>query len=178
MVIAKCLHLPQQCGVKMSASAGKTIPQLFPLIRMKLKFNNLRGLFRRRHKLPFLHGVLASLNEQWMSADDPRAFHMSVRRDDNFNFDFAENVHTFGEFRIQGCCLGLDLALGFVRRTRLGKRKRARKNERNSCSHSPLPPQTSSHRHSSSKDWKIPRIREGTWDAMDGRRRNKRIGGG
>src|SRR5258707_11645559 len=90
MVIAKCLRSPQQGGVKIAASAGTTVAQLFSLIGMKIKFNNLRGLFRRRHKLPFLHGVLACLNKQGVSPDDARAFHTSVRRDDDFDFRSEE----------------------------------------------------------------------------------------
>src|SRR3977135_437800 len=101
MVIAKCLRSPQQCDVEMAASAGTTLPR-FPLIAMKFEFNDLRGLFRRRHKLTFLHCVLASLNEQGMSPDDPRAFHTSVRRNDDFDFYLARNVHPFCEFRIHG----------------------------------------------------------------------------
>src|SRR5712692_2256530 len=117
MVIAKCLRSPQQSSVEMAASAGTTLSQLFSLIGMKLKFNNLRALFGRRHKLPFLHSVLACLNEQGVSPDDPRAFHMSVRRDDDFDFDFAGDVHSSCELGILRCRLGLYLALGFVRCT-------------------------------------------------------------
>src|SRR6266850_3393156 len=161
----------------MAASAGTTLPQLFPLIAMKLKFNDLGGLFRRRHKLPFLHGILACLNEQRVSPDDPRTFHTSIRRNDNFNFDSAGNVHPFGKFRIHGRRLGLDLALRFVRRTRLGKRANARKNERRSSSHSSqLLPPASSHRHYSSWDCRMPRVREGTSNAMEEGRGNNRIG--
>src|ERR1700737_1398619 len=97
MVIAKCLRSPQQGSLEMAASAGTTIPQLFPLTGTKFKLNNLTALFRRRHKLPFLHGILACLSEQGVSPDDPRAFHMTVRRDDDFDFDFAGNVHSSGE---------------------------------------------------------------------------------
>src|SRR5712692_9389547 len=101
MVIAKCLRSPQQDSVEIAASAGTTLPQLFPLITaVKLEFNNLRCLFRRRHKLPFLDGVLASLNEQGVSPDNACALHMSVRGDDDFDFDFARNVHASCEFRI------------------------------------------------------------------------------
>ena len=46
---------------------------------LKLKLDDLRGFFRRRHKLPFFHRVLASLHEHWVSAHDPRALDMSVR---------------------------------------------------------------------------------------------------
>src|ERR1700674_1935222 len=166
MVIAKCLRSPQQSSVEMTASAGTTFPQLFPLIGMKLKFNNLGGLFRRGHKLPFLHGVLASLNEQGVSPDDPRAFHTSLGRDDDFDFNFSANVHSPCQFRIQRRRLGLDLALGFIRRTRLCKSRSARKNERRSRSHSQLTPPASSHRHHSSMNWKMPRVREGTSGAM------------
>src|SRR6267378_3737935 len=178
MVIAKCLRSPQQGSVEMAASAGTTLCQLFPLIGMKLKFNNLRALFGRRHKLPFLHGVLACLNEQGVSPNNARGFHTSVRRDDDLDFDSAGNVHPFCEFRILRCRLGLDLALGFVRRACLSKSRSARKNECCSCRHSPLPPPTSSHRHYSSMDWKMPRVREGTSDAMAERCGNKRIGTG
>src|SRR2546430_13661762 len=157
MVIAKCLRSPQQGSVEIAASAGTTVPQLFPLIGMKLKFNNLGGLFRRRHKLPFLRGVLASLNEQGVSPDDPGAFHTSLGRDDDFDFDSAGNIHSLCEVRIQRRRLGLDLALGFIRRTRLCKSRSARKNERRSCGHSQLLPPASSHRHYSSLDWKIDR---------------------
>src|SRR6266513_1400519 len=101
MVIAKCLRSPQQGSVEMAASAGTTVPQLFPLIAMKLKFNNLGGLFRRRHKLPFLHGVLASLNQQEVSPDDPGAFHTSLGRDDDFDLDFSVNIQSFCEAAIQ-----------------------------------------------------------------------------
>src|SRR5260370_14137541 len=92
MVIANCLRSPQQSSVEMAASAGTTLSQLFSLIGMEFKFNNLRAIFGRRHKLPFLHGVLACLNEQGLSPDDPRAFYTTVRRDDGFHFDFASNV--------------------------------------------------------------------------------------
>src|SRR5260370_8665242 len=101
MVIAKCLRSPQQGSVELAASAGTTVPQLFPLVGTKFKLNDLRALFRRSHKLPFLHGVLACLNEQRVSPDDPRAFHMTVRRNDDFDFDFAGNVHSPGELGIR-----------------------------------------------------------------------------
>src|SRR5260370_19229700 len=107
MVIAKCLRSPQQDSLEMAASAGTTVTRLFPLIGMKIKFNNLGGLFGRRHKLPFLHGVLASLDEQGVSPDDPRAFHTSLGCDDDFDFDFSGNVHSFCEVRIQRTRLGL-----------------------------------------------------------------------
>src|ERR1700686_777457 len=178
MVIAKCLRSPQQGSLEMAASAGTTVPRLFPLIGMKLKFNDLGGLFRRRHKLPFLDGILASLNEQGMSPDDSRPLYTSLGRDDDFDFDFAGNVHSFCEFRIQWRRLGLDLALGFIRRTRLCKSRSARKNERRSRSHSQLTPPASSHRHHSSMNWKMPRVREGTSGAMAERCGNNRIGSG
>src|SRR5260370_7358675 len=94
MVIAKCLRSPQQRSVEIAASAGTTVPQLFPLVGMKFTLNNLRALFGRSHKLPFLHGVLACLNEQRVSPAGPRAFHMTVRRADDFEFDFPANVHS------------------------------------------------------------------------------------
>src|SRR5439155_18467107 len=97
------------------------------LIGMKFELNNLRGLFRRRHKLPFLYGVLASLDQQRMSADDARALNTSVRRDDHFNLDLARDIHSPGEFRIYRRGLDLDLALGFICRTGLGKSGSARK---------------------------------------------------
>src|SRR5260370_20977780 len=133
---------------------------------MELKFDNLRGLFRPRHKLPLFHGVLAGQNEQRVSPHDARAFHTPVRRYHDFDFDLAGNVHAFGELRIRGCRLRLDLALGFVPCTRLSKSRGARKNKRSRCRHGPRPPSTSSHRHNSSWDWKMPRLEEGTWDAM------------
>src|SRR5712671_3576044 len=178
MVIAKCLRSPQQGSLEMAASAGTTVPRLFSLIGMKLKFNNLGGFFRRRHKFPFLHGILANLNEQGVSPDDPRAFHTSFGRDDDFDFDFAGNVHSFCEIRIQWQRLGLDLALGFIRRTRLCKSGRARKNERRTCGQSQFFPPANSHRHYSSMDWKMPRVREGTSDAMADSCGNSRIGTG
>src|SRR5260370_1095218 len=109
MVIAKCLRSPQQSSVEMAASAGTTLSQLFSLIGMEFKFNNLRALFGRRHKLPFLHGVLACLNEQGMPPDAPRAFHTTVGRGDVFVFAFAINVHSSGELGILRCRLGLNL---------------------------------------------------------------------
>src|SRR6266849_149812 len=175
MVIAKCLRSPQQGSVKIAAAAGTTVAQLFSLIGMKIKFNNLRGLFRRRHKLPFRHGVLACLNKQGVSPGDACAFHTSVRRDDDFDFHLAVNIHSFGEVGIQGCRLGFDLALGFVRRTRLGNCRSAGKNERRRSNRSELPPQTSSHRHYSSKEWKIPRVIEFTWYVMTDRIRKNQI---
>src|SRR5207245_9930377 len=77
------------------------------------------------------------------------ALPISVRRDDDFNLDLARNVHALGEFRIRRCRPGLDLAFGFVRRTRLSKPRGARKQKGRSCRESPLPPPTSSHRHNS-----------------------------
>jgi len=53
---------------------------------MKLKFNNLGGLFRRRHKLPFLRGVLASLNEQGVSPD---VLVLTLRLDSSVELDCA-----------------------------------------------------------------------------------------
>jgi hypothetical protein len=122
MVIAKCLRSRQQRGLKMAASAEIIVAPLASLVGMKIKFNNLRGLFGRRRKLPFLHGVLASLHEQGVSPDDSRAFHTTVRRDDDFDFHFARNIHPFREIGIRGSRLGFDLALGFVRGTGLGDR--------------------------------------------------------
>src|SRR5260370_24657415 len=115
MVIAKCLRSPQQRSVEIAASAGTTVPQLFPLVGMKFTLNNLRALFGRSHKLPFLHGVLACLNEQRVSPDGPRAFHMTVRRDDDFAFDFAGNVHSSVKLGILRCRLSLRRALAFIR---------------------------------------------------------------
>src|SRR5260370_40328099 len=105
MVIAKCLRSRRQGSMAKPASAGTTITQPIFLVAMKLKFDNLRGFFGRRDKLPLFHGVLASLNEQGVSADDPRAFHMSVRSDDYFDFDLAGNIHPLSKFRISGCRL-------------------------------------------------------------------------
>src|SRR6266568_1932127 len=92
---------------------------------MKFEFHNQRGLFRRRHELPFLHRVLAGLDEQGVSAYDSRAFHTSVRGNDDFNLDLPRNVHSSSKFWVHRRFLGLDLALGFVRRTRLGKKMSA-----------------------------------------------------
>src|SRR5712672_507816 len=102
------------------AAFARTIPaQLFPLVGMKLKFDNLGGFFRRRHELPFLHGVLASLDEQGMATHNASALHMTVRRDNDFNLDLAGHVHALCEFWIDWQCLGFYFALRFVRRTRL-----------------------------------------------------------
>ena len=78
---------------------------------MKFELNNLCGLFRRRHKLPFLYSILAGLNEQRMTSDDPSAFHAPIGSDDHFNLDLARDIHSPGEFRIYRG--GLDLDLGF-----------------------------------------------------------------
>src|SRR5260370_12262041 len=137
MVIAKCLRSPQQGSVEIAASAGTTVPQLFPLVGTKFKLNKLRALFGRSHKLPFLHGVLACLNEQRMSPDGPRAFYMTVRRDDDFNFDFAGNVHSSGEIGILRCRLILVLPLGFIRSSCLTKSTNTLKNNQLIFTHIP-----------------------------------------
>src|SRR5258708_238763 len=148
MVIAKCLHSPQQCSDG-RICRNEPCPTFHLVIGVELKFDNLRGFFRRSDKLPFFDGVLASLNEQGMSTHDPCAFHASVWRDHDFDFDLAGNVHPLGEFRIRRRRLGLDLASGFVGRASLSKSRGARKQKRGSGRHSPLPPSTSSHRHNS-----------------------------
>src|SRR5260370_3473030 len=129
MVIAKFLRSPRQSNLKLAASAGTTRHQAFPLIGAKLKFNNLRGLLRRRHKLPFLDGILARLNEQGMSPNDTRALDMTIGGDDDFNFDFASDVHALCKVGIERGHFGFDLALRFVRRTRLSETRNPRKNE-------------------------------------------------
>ena len=77
-----------RCRNNPSASDG--------LIGMKFELNNLCGLFRRRHKLPFLYGVLAGLNEQRMTSDDASAFHAPIGGDDHFNLDLARDIHSPG----------------------------------------------------------------------------------
>src|ERR1700739_1816867 len=107
MVIAKCLRSPRQASMEMAASAGTPRPQRFPLIGMKFAFNNLRGLIRPRHKLPFLDSVLANLNQQGVPPDDASSFHAPVWGNDDFDFDLALHVHSLCEVRIDGCRFGL-----------------------------------------------------------------------
>src|SRR6266436_1825494 len=175
MVIARFLRSPRQSHLGLAASAGTTLPQAFPLAGVKLKFNNLRGLLRRRHKLPLLDGVLTGLNEQGMSADDARALDTTVRGDDDFNFDFASNVHALCKVGIDRGRFGPDLALRFVRGTRLGETRNPRKNECSGCRKNEFLPPTDSHGHHSSWERKKPREREGTWDAMPELRGNSLI---
>src|SRR6267378_1175639 len=86
MVIAKCLRSPQQSSDG-CACRNNPYPAFHLVTGVELKFDNLRGFLRRRHKLPLFNGVLASLNKQRVSTHDPGGFHMSVRGDDDFEFD-------------------------------------------------------------------------------------------
>src|SRR6266704_4530763 len=103
-----------------------------------------------------------------MSADDARALDMTVRGDDDFNFDFASDVHALCKLGIDRGRFGPDLALRFVRRTRLGETRNPGKNECGDHRDGEFPPLTESHGHHSSSERKKPREREGTWDAMTG----------
>src|SRR6266436_4012615 len=126
MVIAKCLRSPQQssdgCSCRNSPSPA------FPLVTgVELKFDNLRGFFRRRHKLPLFNGFLASLDKQRVATHDPGGFHVSVRRDDDFDFDLADNIQPFGKLRIPSYRPGFGLPPGFARPTAPSKTRGARK---------------------------------------------------
>src|SRR5580704_12125420 len=55
----------------------------------KIKLHNLRGFFGGRQELPFFHRILTGLNQQRMSPDCSRALHMSIGRDNDFDFHLA-----------------------------------------------------------------------------------------
>jgi len=129
---------------------------------MKLKFNNLSGLFRRRHKLPFLDGILASLNEQGVSPDDSRALHTSSA-DDNFDLTLPY-VHSFCEVRNIGASV---LTCAWIHPSNQTVPIRsARKNERRSVATANFFHRLVLIDRYSSLDWKMPRVREGTSGAM------------
>src|SRR5438094_8670117 len=72
IVIAKCLHSPQQRSLLRTASVQNLLPAL--LVSTKFEFHNLRGFFRGRQEPPLSHRVLASVHEQRMSAHNARGF--------------------------------------------------------------------------------------------------------
>src|ERR1700676_2048985 len=132
MVIANCLRSPRFAACFRAPPAERPLAHARFLVPrpLKIEFDNLRGLFRRRHELPFLDGVLADLNEQRMSADHARACDMAIGCDDDFNFDFSGNVHAPRELGIRWRGFVLDLALAFVGRTHLRNALAPKKKDR------------------------------------------------
>src|SRR6266850_3503758 len=101
MVIAKCLRSLRHSSLKSATHAKTNTLCLGPLAAaVKLKFNNLSGLFRCGHELPFLERVLARLHKQGVAANDAGGFHAAVRSDYHFDLHFAADVHTAGKLRI------------------------------------------------------------------------------
>src|SRR5262245_48702282 len=84
-------------------------------VSVKIKFDDLCSFFRRGKVLPFFHSVLACLDQQWMSANYARAAYVPIRRDDDFDFDFAGHVHPARQLGIGRRSFCLDLALSIVR---------------------------------------------------------------
>src|SRR5260370_26831331 len=120
------------------------------------KFNPRRGFSRRRHKLPFLHGIKARLHQQRVAAQCARTFHAPVRIDDHFDLDPARYVHAPREFGLGRSKLGLDLALALFGR-RLRQRLRSQ-SPRQRHAHKYFANPTGSHRHYSSSEWDTPAL--------------------
>src|SRR5437870_11375592 len=79
IVIAKCLHSPQQRSLLRTASVQNLLPAL--LVSTKFEFHKLRGFFRGRQERPLSHRVLASVHEQRMSAHHSRGSDTPIRTD-------------------------------------------------------------------------------------------------
>src|SRR5262249_41025588 len=101
-----------------SQGAAETAKLVFIV---KIEFDNLSGFFRCGEGLPLLNGILARLHKQRVAANDASAANLAIRRDDDFNFDFAGDIHALCKFRKSRRSLALDLALAFVGCRLLGK---------------------------------------------------------
>jgi len=145
--------------------------------RVEIKLDDLSAFLGRREELPFLDGVLASLDQQRMASDHASAANFALGSDHHFDFDFTGYVHPASEFRINRGDFGFNLSLAIVRVRLLGEDRAARKKRNRSGSKNQAGP-AGLFRHNPSSIWKIPREEKGTWDARNWTvRSNKRRGG-
>src|SRR6267378_3475037 len=141
MLIAKSLRFPTTQKQFQPTETGPYPARLIAAV--KIKFDDLRGFFRSRKKLPFLHRVLTSLYQQRVAAENTGTAHVSVRRDNDFNLHLAGDAHAPREFGINGRSLGFDLALALLATRRLRESGRRQHEQRDGWCRDPSP--TKSH---------------------------------
>src|SRR5260221_6469751 len=71
----------------------RTEPPSGAALLFEVEFHHLRRFFRRWFELPFLDRILAGLNKDWVAAQGATRFHAAVGSDDDFDFDFAGDIH-------------------------------------------------------------------------------------
>src|SRR5258708_35935152 len=94
------------------------------VLLLKIEFNHLRRLFRRGFELPFLDRLLTRLDENRVSAQGARRLHAAIGGDDDFDFDFAGDVHPASELRNHWRDFCFNLALAFFNGRLLCERQR------------------------------------------------------